>query len=84
MKNQKFSKSPKFFAFYLESSKNVLHLEIHWGALGRRNIAPGASQHFWFFFRKLSQDQTLNFKILLMYSDMFHAIFGGLSGLKQS
>ena len=26
MKNQKFSKSPKFFAFYLESSKNVLPL----------------------------------------------------------
>ena len=26
MKNRKFSKSPKFFAFYLESSKNVLPL----------------------------------------------------------
>ena len=26
MKNQKFSKSPKIFAFYLESSKNVLPL----------------------------------------------------------
>ena len=26
MKNQKISKSPKFFAFYLESSKNVLQL----------------------------------------------------------
>ena len=26
MKNQNFSKSPKFFAFYLESSKNVLPL----------------------------------------------------------
>ena len=26
MKNQKFSKNPKFFAFYLESSKNVLAL----------------------------------------------------------
>ena len=26
MKNQKFPKSPKFFAFYLESSKNVLAL----------------------------------------------------------
>ena len=27
------------------------HLEIHWGALGRRNIAPGASHNFEFFFK---------------------------------
>ena len=38
MKNQKFSKSPKFFAFYLESSKNDLPLRNPLGSARRRNI----------------------------------------------
>ena len=32
MNNQKFSKSPKFFAIYLESSKNVLRLRNAFGS----------------------------------------------------
>ena len=46
MKNQKFSKSPKFFAFYLESSKNVLPLRNPLGSARPTQHCPGSLPAF--------------------------------------
>ena len=68
MKNQKFSKIPKIFAFYLESSKNVLPLRNPLGSARPTQHCPGSHPSFLEFFVTLSQDlldMLLNFKILL-------------------
>ena len=72
MKNQKFSKSPKFFAFYLESSKNVLPLRNPLGSARPTQHCPGSLPAFLRFFCTFSQDlldMLLNFKILLICSN---------------
>ena len=43
MKNQNFQKVQKFSYSIWKVSKMFCHLEIHWGALGRRNIDHEAS-----------------------------------------
>ena len=57
-KIKNFQKVQNFSHSIWKVPKMFCHLEIHWGALGRRNIAPGASQHCWEFFMTLSPKTT--------------------------
>ena len=54
MKNQKFSKSPKFFAFYLESSKNVLPLRNAGNEVCGQQKKHGKSPQKSPYFKKMS------------------------------